>query len=71
MTMQEPQPPAPASASNGDVLLSLLIPLYGAIGGLVALSKGQPRRGRTMVTLSVANIILLQKIGHWFMARYG
>jgi hypothetical protein len=55
----------PSKPSTRDLLLSALIPLYGAIAGLIALSNGQPVRGRTMVALGTLNIfIIVQASSH-------
>ena len=59
------QTPPIDSASKRDILLSLLIPLYGAIGGAVSLLNGKPRRGRVMRRLSTVNILVTMGILHW------
>jgi hypothetical protein len=52
-------------ASKRDITLSAVVPLYGAIAGLIALVNGMPRRGRTMRYLSTANGLLIVAVMHW------
>jgi hypothetical protein len=49
----------PDKVSLRDVLLSLLIPVYGALAGLIAVSHGQRRRGGAMAMLCTINLLLL------------
>jgi hypothetical protein len=54
-------------ASTRDVVLSALVPVYGALAGLIAISKGQSQRGRAMATISTVNFIVIFEVGHWLL----
>ena len=46
-------------ATVGDIVLSLILPGWGILVGLIALAKSEFRRSTTMIGLSVAVIVVL------------
>ena len=40
-------------ATTGDIILSVLIPFWGFIIGLMALVKGEGKRGATMIGIGI------------------
>jgi hypothetical protein len=46
-------------ATIGDIILSVIIPFWGLLIGLIALIKGEGKRGGTMMAISVGIMILL------------
>ena len=45
-------------ATTGDIVLSVLLPFWGLVIGGVATAKGEHRRGRTMMLIGVAGLIV-------------
>ncbi|HZL34868.1 MAG TPA: hypothetical protein VFC78_06130 [Tepidisphaeraceae bacterium] len=54
-------------ARASDIALSAIVPLYGAIVGLIAISNGNGHRGRTMAALSTGNMLVIVTISHWLV----
>ena len=49
-------------ATKGDIILSLIIPSWGLLVGLIALIKRESRRGLTMISLSVLMIAVVSVV---------
>ena len=45
-------------ATVGDVVMSVVLPLYGVLIGLIALAKGESRRAGTMMLLGAVFIVV-------------
>lgn len=54
-----------SKATTGDIVLSLLVPGWGLLVGLIALVKGELKRAGTMMAISAALIALLIGIGFY------
>lgn len=46
-------------ATTGDIVLSVIIPGWGVLVGLIALVKTEARRGLTMLAISSLMIIVI------------
>lgn len=46
-------------ATTGDVILSLILPGWGVLVGIIALAKKEVRRGLTMIGLSITLVLIM------------
>ena len=57
------QPVRFSGATTGDIVLSIIIPMYGMVVGLIALFKTEWKRGATMMGVSAGWIVVHTLLG--------
>ena len=53
------------NATSGDIILSVIVPGWGVLVGIIALIKGETRRGWTMIGISVALIATIKMLSSY------
>jgi hypothetical protein len=71
--MPDSKPPVPAKkaklqkATLGDIILSMILPTWGVIVGVIALIKGERKRAATMIALG--GVIAAICVWLWLLDR--
>jgi hypothetical protein len=50
-------------ATTGDIVFCVLLPFWGLVIGCVALARGEGKRGKTMMLLGLAQVVIAVALG--------